>query len=189
MIRAVPRRLHWRLTQTCLGLGVAFMASCERTPPALPDAPSTNGDAVTGTFEGQWNAAGSRRSLSLGSERHASSLELRGSLMLTGSGRPNLGFLAEAIALSDTETGLVGRGVWTDDQGDQVFSEIRSASSDRSRFVGTFIGGTGRYTAITGTYSFAWEFVIESDDGAIQGRAVGMTGHYSVPARNGRPRP
>src|SRR5690242_11980431 len=64
-------------------------------------------------FEGSWNAAGTRRTIPLGADRRGSIIDLRGTMLLGGAGRPNVGFLAEAIALVDSDTGLSGRGVWT----------------------------------------------------------------------------
>ena len=46
-------------------------------------------------------------------------------MLLAGPGRPGVGFRSEVIALVDSETGLVGRSVWTDERGDQVFSELK----------------------------------------------------------------
>ena len=41
---------------------------------------------------------------------------------------------------------MVGRAVWTDERGDQVFSELKGEwVGTGNRIVGTFIGGTGRY--------------------------------------------
>ena len=128
-------------------------------------------------FEGSWNAAGSRRDISLGVERRGSIIDLRGSMLLAGPGRPGVGFRSEVIALVDSQTGLVGRGVWTDERGDQVYSELKGeGTAERNRISGTILGGTGRYAGATGTYEFSWQSVIESEDGSIQGRAVDLKG-------------
>ena len=128
-------------------------------------------------FGGTWNAAGSRHTISLGADRRASIVELRGTMLLSGSGRPGVGFQSEVIALSDSATGLVGRSVWTDEHGDQVFSELKGeGTAARNRLTGTIVGGTGRYAGASGSYEFSWQFVIEGDDGSIQGRAVGLKG-------------
>jgi hypothetical protein len=71
----------------------------------------------------------------------------------------------------------VGRGVWTDERGDQVFSDLKGeGTAAKNRIVGTILGGTGRYAKAIGSYEFSWEFVIETEDGSIQGRAVGVKG-------------
>ena len=46
----------------------------------------------------------------------------------------------------------------------------------RNRISGTILGGTGRYAGVTGSYEFSWQFVIEDEDGSIQGHAVGLKG-------------
>ena len=128
-------------------------------------------------FEGSWNAAGSRRNLSLGADRRASILNLRGTMLLAGTGRPGVGFHSEVVALVDSATGLVGRSVWTDERGDQVFSELEGeGTAERNHITGKLLGGTGRYAGATGSYEFSWQWVMEAEDGAIHGRAVELKG-------------
>ena len=128
-------------------------------------------------FTGSWNATGSRKSISLGGERRGSIIDLSGTLLLAGPNRPGVGFRSEVIALVDSETGLVGRSVWTDERGDQVFSEVQGqGTADRNHITGKFLGGTGRYAGATGSYEFSWEWVMEAEDGTIQGRAIELKG-------------
>jgi hypothetical protein len=144
-------------------------ASESRKPPGTP------GEWLE--FEGSWNAAGSRRIISLGAERRASILDLSGTMLLAGPKRPGVGFRSEVVALVDSDTGLVGRSVWTDERGDQVFSELQGeGTADRNRITGKFLGGTGRYAGATGSYEFSWEWVMEAEDGTIQGRAIELKG-------------
>ena len=142
-------------------------------------------------FEGSWNAAGSRRTIPLGADRRGSIVDLRGTMLLAGPGRPGVGFRAEVIALVDSATGLQGRSVWTDERGDQVFSELQGeGTAAQNRITGTILGGTGRYAGVTGSYEFSWRFVIEAEDGSIQGSAVGLKGRVRLgqpPAGGGRP--
>ena len=82
---------------------------------------------------------------------------------------------------------LIGRAVWTDDRGDQVFSELKgNGTSTGSQFVGTFIGGTGRYAGATGSYEFSWRFVLETEDGTVQGQSMGLNGTIRVGSRASR---
>jgi hypothetical protein len=107
---------------------------------------------------------------------------LKGTLLLGGPESPGVGFLSQAIALVDSETGLVGRSVWTDERRDQVFSELKGdGTAARNRITGTILGGTGRYAGATGSYEFSWNSVTEAEDGAIQGRAVDLTGRVRTP--------
>lgn len=118
----------------------------------------------------------------LGGERRASLLALKGSLVLAGPSRPGVGFQAEVIAMGDTVTGLVGRAVWTDEKGDQAFSELRGeGTAAKNRIEGTFVGGTGRYAGAAGGYEFSWQYVLEAEDGTVQGRATGLKGRVRLP--------
>ena len=158
-------------------------------PAAEPPKPM----AATGEwreFQGSWNAAGNRRTIPLGEGRRGAIIELKGSMLLAGPGRPGTGFRSEVIALVDSATGLVGRGVWTDERGDQVFSELKGeGTAAKNRITGTILGGTGRYAGATGEYAFSWHSVLEAEDGSIQGRAVDLKGRVRAGAgAEGAPR-
>ncbi len=157
-------------------LGVLALAGCGRTDDLPP--PSADGWRE---FEGTWNAAGNRRSIPLGEGRRGSIIELRGTLLLVGPGRPGVGFHAETIALVDSATGLVGRGVLTDERGDQVYTEVTGeGTAAQNRITATILGGSGRYAGASGGYEFSWQFMIEAEDGAIQGRAIGLKGRVRL---------
>jgi hypothetical protein len=128
-------------------------------------------------FQGTWTATGNRQVMRLGAERRASIASFDGTLLLAGSLRPGVGFRAEALVLTDSATGMVGRAVWTDEHGDQVYSELRGeGAATGNRVVGTLIGGTGRYSGATGDYEFSWRFVLEAEDGTVQGQSQGLKG-------------
>jgi hypothetical protein len=92
-----------------------------------------------------------------------------------------VGFRAKAIGLSDNLVGMQGRCVWTDEHDDKVYSELKGEwVGTGNRIVGTFLGGTGRFAGITGDYSFQWEYVVESGDGAVSGRAVNLKGRAQL---------
>lgn len=154
-------------------------ASCGPSPE--PPKPAAMAAGEWREFEGSWNASGSRKNIPLGADRQGSTINLRGSMMLAGSGRPGVGFHCEMIALVDSETGLTGRSVWKDENGDQVFSELKGeGTAAKNHIAGIFLGGTGRYAGITGEYDFTWQFVIEAEDGSIQGNAVGLKGRFQI---------
>jgi hypothetical protein len=132
-------------------------------------------------FEGTWTAAGNRQIMRLGNERQASIANLEGSLLLEGSSRPTLGFRAQAVVLNDSATGMIGRAVWTDEHGDQAYSELRGeGTATNNKIVGTFLGGTGRYAGAEGAYEFSWRFVLENEDGTVQGQSRGLRGRVRV---------
>jgi hypothetical protein len=141
-------------------------------------------------FEGSWNAVGSRHTISLGEGRRGSIVDLKGSLLLAGPGRPGVGFQSEVIGLADSATGFQGRSVWTDEHGDQVFSELLGeGTAAKNRVTGTILSGTGRYAGVTGSYEFSWQWVMEGEEGAVHGRAVDLKGRVQPgPAAGGSPR-
>ena len=177
---------RWGVAGRHAFLFLAFAVTACRPATESPKRPGTPGEWLE--FEGSWNAAGSRRTISLGGERRASILDLSGTMLLAGPTRPGVGFRSEVVALVDSDTGLVGRSVWTDEHGDQVFSELQGeGTAERNRITGKFLGGTGRYAGATGSYEFSWEWVMEAEDGTIQGRAIELKGRV-LPGPAGLPK-
>jgi hypothetical protein len=168
-----------------LGLALAAAACGPSTSPRLAPTP---GEWLE--FDGSWNAAGSRHTISLGEGRLGSIVDLKGTMLLAGPGRPGVGFHSEVIGLVDTATGFQGRGVWTDEHGDQVYSELQGeGTAAKNHITGTFLSGTGRYAGATGSYEFSWQSVMEAEDGALQGRAVDLKGRIQRgSAAGGSPR-
>lgn len=175
-------RARW-LSRGVVGAALAgllvLIAACSPQPPA---AAAVSGEGWH-EFQGTWTAAGSRHIIRLGSDRQASVADLNGSLLLAGPSRPGVGFRAEAIVLNDSATGMLGRSVWTDERGDQVFSELRGeGTATGNRIFGTIFGGTGRYEGATGSFEFSWRFVLENEDGVVQGQSVGLKGRVRAGA-------
>ena len=141
-------------------------------------------------FTGSWNAVGTRHTIALGQERTGSVITLKGTMLLAGPGRPGVGFQSEVIGLVDTATGFQGRSVWTDENGDQVYSELQGqGTAAKNRVMGTILSGTGRYAGVTGSYEFSWQRVMEGEEDAVQGRAIDLHGRVQLaPAPGGSPR-
>lgn len=158
--------------------GLAFVAvllagACGQPPPPAA-APATPGEART--FTGTWSFTGNRQLMQLGTGDQAAIFSVSGSLLLAGRERPSLGFRAEIIGFSDSQTGMVGRSVWIDQRGDKAFSELSGESALPGHSIkGRFIGGTGRYAGVTGEYSFTWQRLSESEDG-VSGRVGDLAG-------------
>jgi hypothetical protein len=158
--------------------GVLALAACGPAP-----APSADPTAADGwhEFSGSWTSTGRRHKIPFGPDRYAALLDLSGSLLLAGPARPGIGFGAEAIVLADSAKGIVGRTVWTDQNGDRVYSEIRGdGTRPGDRITGTIVGGTGRYAGATGDYEFTWQFVLEAEDGTVAGRTQGLAGRVRI---------
>lgn len=175
-------RHHVRLEGGAVAACLLALAACGQAP--APQAPA----AADGwhDFEGSLTAAGTRHTVPLGGDRRASVVDLSGSMLLAGPSRPGVGFRADILAFNDTSTGMVGRAVWTDEHGDRVFSELRGQGTATGNHIeGSFVGGTGRYAGATGTYQMSWQYVLEAEDGTVQGRAIGLSGRV----RAGAPAP
>jgi len=165
--------------------GLLVMTACNRS---RQTSESLLTESEWHEFQGTWTAAGSRISIPLGDGRRASTSKFEGSLVLAGPSRPGVGFRAQALVFNDTATGLIGRAVWTDDRGDQVFSELTgNGTSTGNKLVGTFVGGTGRYAGATGSYEFSWRFVLETEDGTVQGQSMGLNGKIRVGSAQATP--
>jgi len=175
------------LTRAPFLLGLAFAAAA-CGPAESPRPAAASGGELE--FSGSWSGIGSRHTISLGAGRFGSVVDLKGTMLLTGPGRPGVGFQSEVIGLTDSATGFQGRSVWTDERGDQVYSELRGeGTAAKNRIVGTILSGTGRYAGVTGSYEFSWQWVMEGEEGAVHGRAVDLRGRVQLgPAAGGSPR-
>jgi hypothetical protein len=169
-------------------LALAFAAAACGPATQSPRPAAAAGEWLE--FEGSWNGAGSRHTISLGEQRVGSIVDLRGTMLLAGPNRPGVGFHSEVIGLVDSATGFQGRSVWTDEHGDQVFSELQGeGTAEKNRITGTIVSGTGRYAGATGSYEFSWQWVMEAEDGSVQGRAVDLKGRVRPgPAPGSLPR-
>ena len=177
--RFPSHRAHF-LSLVCVAAigGLLILTACDRMP---KKAESPTAGAEWHEFQGTWTATGSRTTMPMQGERRVSISNFNGSLLLAGPSRPGIGFRAEALVFTDSATGMVGRAVWTDERGDRVFSELRGqGTATDNKVMGTFLGGTGRYLGANGTYEFSWRFVIENDDGSVQGQSVGLIGRVRL---------
>jgi len=172
---ALHRHIHHLFLVISLVSFIGLLATACNHPPQ--DSRSASSEGEWHDFHGTWTAAGSRNIMAFGGDRHAAMSIFSGSLVLAGASRPNVGFRSEAFVFSDTATGMVGRAVWTDEHGEQAFSELRGeGTADNNKITGTFVGGTGRYAGANGTYEFSWRFVLENEDGVVEGQSMGLKG-------------
>jgi hypothetical protein len=192
-ISGVASRRLLRLSRfrTMVLVGLLLVTACGPTPQSSESLPASS---EWREFKGTWTAAGNRQMMRLGGDRRASIANFTGSLLLAGSSRPAIGVRAEVIVFNDSVTGMVGRAVWIDERGDQVYSELKGeGTATGNKIFGVFLGGTGRYAGATGMYEFSWRFVLESEDGSVQGQSVGLHGRIRLdspqsPSGEGGPR-
>ena len=133
------------------------------------------------TFEGRWSAAGERHTLPTEGDRPATILRVSGTLVFTNAGGLGRGFRAEAIGFDAGRGDSVGRAVWTDGRGHQIFSDLKGEAVTTGRkTVGTFTGGTGPYAGVTGDYELTWKFVVQGEDAGIQAVTVALRGRVRL---------
>src|SRR3954464_4452827 len=141
---------HGPLAQAALRVALLVVVVCTALP-AWAQAEPAGGEWRE--FQGTWTAVGRRPVIPLDGDRRASIADFNGSLLLTGPARPAVGFRAEAIVLNDSVTGAVGRAVWTDERGDQLFSKLRGEpTAAGNRLFGTFLGPSLHYAGATSPY-------------------------------------
>lgn len=171
---------------SCLTLVISFVVlGCDRQEATAPAVTETGG---VRTFTGKWTATGNRQTMKLGSDNEAIIFRLTGSLLLAGKDRPNRGFKADTIGFSDTRNGLLGRTVWTDENGDKVFSELNAEPGEAGRLIeGKFMGGTGPYTGVNGEYTFRWKRLVNNENGEISGRTDDLKGWVRLGAADAEP--
>jgi hypothetical protein len=139
------------------------------------------------TFSASWSATGTRHAIPTEKGRPATVFHLTGAVVLTVDVRGlSTAFHGEAIGFDDSAQLNAGRAVWTDSRGNRVFSVLRGEPlAGERRIFGTFTGGTGPYTGITGDYELTWQYFFQHADQSIQGRAVDLRGRFRLPgARN-----
>ena len=129
------------------------------------------------TFEGSWTVTGRAQTVPTGGARPAAIVQLSGSVVLTDLEGLGRGFRGEAIAYTDGDSLGVGRAVWTDQDGDRIYSVLAGDMIEAGRLItGTISGGTGRYAGLVGGFEFVWQYALEAEDGAWQGRAADLKG-------------
>ncbi len=136
-------------------------------------------------IEGSWSATGTRHAIAAGDVSEAVVVEVSGAVVLSAGSGLSRGFRGEAVGFDDGQGLCVGRAVWTDADGDRIFSRLKGEPLQAGkRWVGEITGGTGRYAGLEGQYSLVWQYVVPGEQGRIQGRAVRLTGQV----RRGGPR-
>jgi hypothetical protein len=173
----------WRLKAQSLILAIALSTVLALLTPGQ----NPQGERVY-PFEGTWSAVGTRQALPMGNGRKAVIVYFSGSLVLADQEGLSRGFRSEVIGYDDGKGVSIGECVWTDEIGDQIFSQFKGQAVETGNHIRAIItGGTGRYVGVTGEYEFDWQYVVEGPDGTIQGRGVRLRGLARLPAVAPRP--
>jgi len=141
-------------------------------------------------FTATWTLFGTRDLLPTEGPRPAAVLRLSGPMAVTQGDGLGRGFLGEVIGFDDGETLLVGRAVFTDEKGDRIFVSLKAEPIGTGRkATGTIAGGTGRYAGLEGTFTFAWQYVVDTGSNEISGHTMNFEGRTRLAAPTGRDAP
>ena len=138
-------------------------------------------------FEGTWSATGRRQVVAIEGGAVAAIVEISGAVVLTSGEGLSRGFRGEAIGFDDGQGLSVGRAVWTDENGDRLFSRLKGEPLQtgqgpgraRSRAARAATRASKASSRSPGSTSF------RRRTASIQGRAVGLKGRVR---RAGAPR-
>lgn len=126
---------------------------------------------------GSWSVSGHRQALPVEGGAEAAIVDVSGAVLLSTGDGLSRGFQGRAVGFGDGQGPVVGRCVWTDENGDRIFSRLQGeALGTGRRLVGTITGGTGRYSGLEGEYTLVWQYVVPDEDGRLQARAAKLTG-------------
>ena len=158
-----------RRSAAVLALAVGALVLSAKAKPAEADG--------WRAFTATWTLSGERALLATEGERPASIVHLTGPLTITGGEGLGRGLLGEVIGFDDGGKLLAGRAVFTDEHGDRIFCSLEAEPIGTGRRArATITGGTGRFAGLEGTFSFAWQYVVDAGSGEISGRAVDLEG-------------
>ncbi len=147
---------------------------------------SSSHGAESGEFRGTWIANGTRTPFSFGDVRQIFTFKLAGHVSLKSPLGKKKDFWAECVGLADSVTGLIGRCVWKDLAGPEIYITLQSDRLQQgSQVTGTIVGGTGNLAGINGDMSFNWSSVIVQTDADgvvnVTGQTKNLGGRYRIP--------
>lgn len=142
--------------------------------------------AESGEFRGGWIANGTRTPFSFGEGRQVFTFKLAGHINLQTALGKKKDYWSECVGLADSVTGLIGRCVWKDLAGPEIYLTLQSDRLQQgSQVNGTIVGGTGPLAGISGELSFNWSSVISLTDAdgivTVTGQTKNLGGSYRVP--------
>jgi len=142
--------------------------------------------AESGEFNGTMIANGTRTHFPFTIDRQVFTFKLSGHVNLQTSLSKQKDYWSECIGLADSVTGVIGRCIWKDLDGPEIYLTIQS---DRllqgSQVTGTIVGGSGKLAGISGELSFNWSSVITLTEAegvvSVTGQTKNLSGSYRIP--------
>jgi hypothetical protein len=142
--------------------------------------------AESGEFNGSMIANGTRTNFPFADGRQVFTFKLAGHVNLQNLLDKKKDYWSECVGLADSVTGVVGRCVWKDLDGPEIYLTMQSDKLQQgSQVTGTIVGGTEKLAGISGELSFNWSSVINQTDAEgvvnVTGQTRDLGGKYRIP--------
>jgi hypothetical protein len=142
--------------------------------------------AESGEFNGSMIANGTRTDFPFADGRQVFTFKLAGHVNLQNLLDKKKDYWSECVGLADSVTGAVGRCVWKDLDGPEIFLTIQSDKLQQGgQVTGTIVGGSEKLAGISGELSFNWASVITQTDAEgvvnVTGQTRDLGGKYRIP--------
>lgn len=142
--------------------------------------------AESGDFKGSMIANGSRTPFDFANGRQVFTFKIAGHVNLQTSLSKTKDYWSECIGLADSVTGIIGRCVWKDLAGPEIYLTIQSDKLQQGGQVnGTIVGGSGHLAGISGALTFNWSSVTNLAEAegvvSVTGQTKNLSGTYRVP--------
>ena len=169
--------MNGSLVLRILVCGILLLA----TPPMTLSHASESGE-----FKGTMIANGTRTNFPFGDGRQVFTFKLAGHVNLQTTLNKKKDYWSECVGLADSVTGIVGRCVWKDLAGPEIYLTVQSDRLQQgSKVTGTIVGGTGPLAGISGEMSFNWSSVTTLTEAegvvSVTGQTKNLSGSYLVP--------
>ena len=162
-----------------LALAPAGSVLGEDLPGVSAAAPMT-----TGEFEAHWRVEGTEEQIPFGPAGPQSIFRHQGRLTVLDNDGLVGNALSRCIGLRDARKGSMARCVWIGEDAAQIFTEVDRTSARGAQAgagKGKIVGGTGRFSGISGSFEIRWVEQPQAAKGQISGETVSMRGRWTMP--------
>lgn len=142
--------------------------------------------ADAGEFKGSWIANGTRNPFPFVADRQVYTFKLAGHVSLETTLGKAKDYWSECVGLADSATGVIGRCVWKDLAGPEIYITLQGDKLEQGGLIsGTIAGGSGTLAGISGELTFNWAAVVALPDAdgtvTVTGQTRNLVGRYRLP--------
>lgn len=174
----------FRLAARTSALGVLLLALLVPSAISAQNAPPAGETAQReGRFEAQWSVTGTREELPFGTQSRQAIFRHTGQVTVLRTDGLVRSALSRCIGLSDSTNGTTERCVWVADGGAEIYSELQhlpAQGGQSGKGAGRFVGGTGRFAGIEGSYELRWVDRPQPTTEEMAAETISMRGHWRI---------